>query len=140
MDPINQGKPSPRKTLTQLDPVILPIATSALSDCMVACLLANVSGKEVPKATILIAVRDCLSVITHPSKAANSPTIAVRHPMKISEIRNEGHPCQCFAGGTVAKRTFHPMHKKCKAASQPVISSMMPFSSIWGDKSIAFLN
>ena len=45
------GMPRPRKTLTELEPVMLPIAASAVSSLIAATLLAKVSGKEVPRAT-----------------------------------------------------------------------------------------
>ncbi len=47
------GKPRPRNTLTELLPVMLPIALSAVFSFLAAILLANVSGKLVPKATNL---------------------------------------------------------------------------------------
>ena len=55
---IAQGRPRPRKTFTELDPVTLPMAESAYSDDLAAVILANVSGKEVPRATSVIAVTD----------------------------------------------------------------------------------
>ena len=46
------------KTLTELDPVTLPIAESAYYDCLAAVILAKVSGNEVPIATKVMAVTD----------------------------------------------------------------------------------
>jgi hypothetical protein len=46
-------KPNPRNTLTEFDPVTLPIALSAVFSFFAAILLANVSGKLVPMATKL---------------------------------------------------------------------------------------
>lgn len=48
-----QGKPRPRKTFTELLPVTLPIALSAVFSFFAAIRLANVSGKLVPNATKL---------------------------------------------------------------------------------------
>lgn len=56
MAAIVHGSPRPKKTLTELEPVTLPIELSAVfSDCA-ACLDAKRSGKEVPNATNVIAV------------------------------------------------------------------------------------
>ena len=55
MAAINQGNPKPRKTLTELLPVMLPIELSADSSLRAAVLLANVSGNDVPKATKVMA-------------------------------------------------------------------------------------
>ena len=49
---MTQGIPRPRKTFTELLPVILPMAASAVSSLVAATLLANVSGNEVPRATV----------------------------------------------------------------------------------------
>lgn len=53
---INQGRPRPTKTLTELEPVTLPMAVSAVSDYLAAVILAKVSGREVPMATKVMAV------------------------------------------------------------------------------------
>ena len=52
------GRPSPKKTLTQFDPVTFPIQESAYSDCWAAAILAKVSGSDVPRATIVMAVTE----------------------------------------------------------------------------------
>ena len=52
---IIQGRPKPKKTLTLLLPVTLPIALSAVRSATAADLEAKVSGKEVPRATKVIA-------------------------------------------------------------------------------------
>lgn len=52
---INHGNPSPRKTLTELLPVIFPMEVSAYCSFKAAVLLAKVSGNEVPMATKVIA-------------------------------------------------------------------------------------
>lgn len=51
MQATTHGIPNPRNTLTELEPVMLPMAASALSSLMAATLLAKVSGNEVPRAT-----------------------------------------------------------------------------------------
>jgi hypothetical protein len=53
---ITHGSPRPKKTFTEFDPVTLPTAESAYSEDLAAVILANVSGTEVPIATIVIAV------------------------------------------------------------------------------------
>ena len=53
---ITHGRPRPKNTFTELDPVTLPTAESAYLDVLAAVILANVSGSEVPIATIVIAV------------------------------------------------------------------------------------
>jgi len=78
---MTHGSPRPRKTLTQLDPVTLPTAESAYGDYWAAVLLAKVSGKEVPRATRVIAVTEALRPIAHPRIVATSPTNIVMIPM-----------------------------------------------------------
>lgn len=78
---MTHGSPSPKKTLTQFDPVTLLIAASAYSEVWAAVLEAKVSGREVPRATKVIAVTDGLSPITHPKMVATSPTNKVIRPM-----------------------------------------------------------
>ena len=56
MAAMSHGRPSPRNTLTELEPVTLPMALSAVSSIVAACLLANRSGRLVPSATNVIAV------------------------------------------------------------------------------------
>jgi len=67
--------------LTEFEPVTLPIAESAYSEVLAAVIDANVSGSEVPKATIVIAVMDSFKPISHPRRIAMSPTIAVTRPI-----------------------------------------------------------
>lgn len=45
---------------------------------------AKVSGREVPRATKVIAVTDGFSPITQPKMVATSPTKSVIMPMKLS--------------------------------------------------------
>ena len=56
MDAMIQGSPSPRKTLTELLPVTFPMELSAVFSLTAAILLAKVSGREVPRATKVMAV------------------------------------------------------------------------------------
>lgn len=89
---ITHGSPRPRKTLTQFEPVTFPIAESANSEDLQAVILANVSGKEVPKATNVIAVIEFGIPMTQPIYEATSPTIAVTPPMNERAIPKAGHP------------------------------------------------
>ena len=54
LGPIIHGIPRP--TNTELLPVTFPIALSAVFSFTAAALLANVSGREVPRATKVMAV------------------------------------------------------------------------------------
>jgi len=109
---ITHGKPSPRKTFTEFDPVTFPIAESACSDDYAAVTLANVSGRDVPTATKVIAVIDGSNPMTQPSRLATEPTIAVIIPMRARAMKKAGAPPPNFAGGTTAKRSFHPIKAK----------------------------
>ena len=51
----SQGKPRPRKTLTALEPLTLPMELSAYFSLRAAAREAKVSGMEVPRATKLMA-------------------------------------------------------------------------------------
>lgn len=86
------GSPSPKKTLTELDPVTLPIEASANSSCLAAVIEAKVSGREVPKATNVIAVTDSLMFNTHPRTVAISPITYVTAPIIIKEQTKHGYP------------------------------------------------
>lgn len=81
MDAITHGKPRPKKTFTAFEPVILPIAASAFCEFYAADILANVSGREVPKATRVMAATDSSILSTHPRTVANSPTTNVIIPI-----------------------------------------------------------
>ena len=56
MEAIIQGIPRPMNTLTELLPVTLPMALSAVFSDTAAILLAKVSGRDVPRATNVMAV------------------------------------------------------------------------------------
>ena len=84
----------PRKTLTELDPVTLPMAESASFEDLAAVILANVSGKEVPIATRVIPVTAGLRPTTHPKTVATSPTIVVTIPIRKRATKNAAHPPQ----------------------------------------------
>lgn len=92
MAAITQGRPKPRKTLTELDPVTFPTALSANFSAYAAAIDANVSGRDVPRATKVIAVIDGLIPRTHPKMEANSPTTAVTIPITPSAQPKQAHP------------------------------------------------
>ena len=71
---ITHGRPRPKKTLTEFDPVTFPTAESAYFSAAAAAILAKVSGSEVPRATNVMAVTDGNIPRTHPKRLANSPT------------------------------------------------------------------
>ena len=89
---ITHGNPNPRKTLTEFDPVTFPTAESAYFSADAAAIEAKVSGREVPRATNVIAVTDGLILRTHPKRSANSPTTYVTIPMKASDTKKVGTP------------------------------------------------
>ena len=103
---MSQGSPRPRNTLTEFEPVTLPTAESAYSDDFAAVILAKVSGKDVPRATIVMAVTASGSPMTQPNKEATSPTIAVTIPMKAKATPKAGYPPPHLTGGTQANSTF----------------------------------
>lgn len=109
---MSHGRPQPRNTFTAFDPLMLPTAASALSDCFAAVILANVSGSDVPRATSVMAATDSLIDRTQPRTVATSPTIYVTIPIIASDMKKHGPPPIMPAGGTNANNTFHPIYKK----------------------------
>eukprot|EP00732_Lithocolla_globosa_P002104 Lithocolla_globosa_v1_NODE_1276_length_2703_cov_31.340883.p2 type:complete len:168 gc:universal NODE_1276_length_2703_cov_31.340883:2575-2072(-) len=83
----NQPIPKPKKTLTELLPVTFPRLLSAVVSITAAVLEAKVSGKEVPKATMVIAVTESFKPTEQPNKAAKSPIKAVIIPIKTRAIK-----------------------------------------------------
>lgn len=71
---IIQGRPRPRKTFTQFEPVMFPTASSAYLDYLAAVTEAKVSGSDVPIATKVIALRPGFRFTTHPKIVAISAT------------------------------------------------------------------
>lgn len=102
---MSQGSPSPRKTLTALEPLTFPMALSAHFSLRAAAREAKVSGMEVPMATNVMAVMKSDRPTTQPKMAARSETTAVSRPMQSSAIRKVGHPEPTDVGGMHAKRT-----------------------------------
>ena len=100
----SHGRPRPRKTLTLLEPVTLPMASSAVFEFLAAIIDANVSGNDVPSATNEIAVMLSFKPTRQPKMAATSPTIAVRMAMKKSDTKKVNQPPAIDVGGTKAKR------------------------------------
>lgn len=129
-----QGRPRPRKTLTELLPVTLPTAASAESLLTAADLLANVSGSEVPaaaarqvkshmgreerctsyscesiivpRATKVMAVMPSVRPKEQPKVEAMSPTMAVRPPMNAKATKKANQPPHMPVGGTAANKTW----------------------------------
>ena len=89
---MTHGSPSPRNTLTELDPVTFPTAESACLPSLAADILAHVSGREVPIATKVMAVTPGLRPITQPMRLATSATMAVTTPMKPRAMKKQAHP------------------------------------------------
>eukprot|EP00732_Lithocolla_globosa_P002179 Lithocolla_globosa_v1_NODE_1348_length_2647_cov_12.946373.p3 type:complete len:111 gc:universal NODE_1348_length_2647_cov_12.946373:2390-2058(-) len=85
---MKKGSPSPKNTLTELDPVTLPSELSAFGSMTAAVLLAKVSGSDVPKATKVMAVTVSFKPIAQPNRLAKSPIRAVTPPIIIKETPN----------------------------------------------------
>lgn len=81
MEAITHGRPRPRNTFTELLPVIFPIALSAFFSPTAAAFEAKVSGKEVPRATKVMAVTLFFNPTRQPNMLARSPTTAVKSPI-----------------------------------------------------------
>ena len=113
MDAISHGRPRPRNTLTELLPVIFPIALSAFFSPTAAAFEANRSGKDVPRATKVKAVTLFFNPTRHPNKLARSATIAVNSPIIPRDTKKHGHPPVMPAGGTNANIILNPKVKKC---------------------------
>ena len=99
---IIHGSPRPRKTLTELLPVMFPIALSAFFSFMAAARLAKRSGTDVPKATKVMAVTVSSSPTKQPKMEAISPMMAVRIPITPNDTKKDNQPPQILAGGTNA--------------------------------------
>jgi len=129
--------------LTELEPVMFPIAESAYLEPRAAVILAKVSGREVPRATKVIAVTGGLMYMAHPSRLANSPTTRVTTPIRARDTKKAAHPLQIVLGGTIEKRSFQPMDQKWMKHSYPVTSSKsspLASTSMAGPRHTAFLN
>jgi len=109
---ITQGRPRPRNTFTELEPVMLPIAESADSEFLAADMEAKVSGREVPRATRVIAVIESSMFISQPSRVANYSTIAVQSPINRRATKKAAFPLNMLGGGTQANATFQVMEMK----------------------------
>ena len=106
MEAMSQGRPMPRNTLTELEPVTFPIAESASGDDLAAVMEAKVSGREVPIATRVIPVTEGFRLITQPSTVATSPMIVVTAPIRSRATKKAAHPPHIFRGGMIAPKTF----------------------------------
>jgi len=137
---MTQGRPSPKKTLTELDPVTFPTAESANFSAYAAAIEAKVSGREVPKATNVMAVTDGLIPKMQPNNVATSPTTAVTIPIAASAITKHNQPPHMWGGGTIEKNSFHPIVARCMKASIASISLISPSSSLVGCNIHAFIN
>lgn len=138
---MSHGKPRPTNTLTELEPVTFPMAESANSEFLAAVILANVSGREVPMATSVIAVTDSFKPMTHPRTAAHSPTIIVIRPINIKATTNAGMPPCMSTGGIIANSSFQPMVAKCdKASKRSTSETIKSSSSTLGQSIVALVN
>lgn len=132
MEAMTHGRPSPRNTLTEFEPVTFPTAESAYFSAWAAAIDAKVSGRDVPRATKVIAVTAGSIPRTHPKRLANSPTTAVTIPMKPRAIQKQAHPPAQCGGGIKAKNSFHPMVTKWRKPSRGVMFSISPSSFLVG--------
>ena len=91
--------PRPINTLTELLPVTLPTALSAYFSLTAAVLLANVSGREVPRATKVMAVTSGFRPTRQPKILARSPTTMTRRPIMMRETVKQSQPPAIPGGG-----------------------------------------
>lgn len=87
---MTHGSPRPKNTLTEFEPVTLPMALSAVFSATAAVLLAKVSGNEVPRATNVMAVTVGFRPTRQPKMEAKSPTMAVNKPIMAMETTKHG--------------------------------------------------
>jgi len=73
---------------------------------------AKVSGRDVPSATAEIAVTVVLRPTVQPKTLAKSPTTNVQAPIIARAPRKQAHPPIICGGGTMEKRSFHPIVAK----------------------------
>lgn len=73
---------------------MLPIAESAVSEFLAAVILAKVSGREVPRATRVMAVIESSMPSSQPRRVANYSTMAVQMPMKARATMKAALPFQ----------------------------------------------
>mmetsp|Transcript_26123 Transcript_26123/g.76602 ORF Transcript_26123/g.76602 Transcript_26123/m.76602 type:complete len:206 (+) Transcript_26123:863-1480(+) len=115
-----QGRPRPRKTFTELDPVTLPMDESAVGSPLAEAMDAKVSGRDVPRATNVIAVISSGMPSVHPSNPARSPMTAVTTPMSTSATAKQARPSATKVGGHKAKSTFQGRATMCRIQSEAV--------------------
>jgi hypothetical protein len=87
-----------------------------------------VSGREVPRATRVIAVIESSMPRRQPNISAKLPTTAVTMPIYISAMTNDNLPPIILVGGTDENRTFQKIEVKWTKASYPVTFSTIMFS------------
>jgi hypothetical protein len=115
---MHQGSPSPRKTLTELEPVMLPIELSAVGSWSAAMREASVSGSDVPSATRLMAATDGGMPMQHERTVVVSSRKKVMMPIRAIESTKHGYPIHSPAGGRSAPSTFHTTETRCRAQSE----------------------
>mmetsp|Transcript_84905 Transcript_84905/g.259240 ORF Transcript_84905/g.259240 Transcript_84905/m.259240 type:complete len:213 (-) Transcript_84905:1954-2592(-) len=107
IDAMVHGSPRPRKTLTELLPVTLPTDASASGSWTAACFEAKVSGKDVPRATKVMAVISfSMNGMTQPNRLAMSPMMTVTPPIMIKDTTKHSQPPHKSVGGQHAKTIF----------------------------------
>merc|ERR1740138_589979 len=112
-----QGRPRPRKTFTELLPVTFPMLLSANGSWIAAVFDAKVSGREVPRATKVIAQSSALKDMAQPRRLARSLMKAVQMPIMTSAQKKVATPFWKSVGGTRANSTFQGKLKKCNTYS-----------------------
>ena len=113
MAAMDQGRPRPRNTLTELLPVTFPMELSACFSEMAAVLEAKRSGREVPIATRVMAFTAGFRLIKQPKILARSEMMVVKIAMKIKAPKKQGHPPPIEGGGIMAKIVLNPKVRKC---------------------------
>ena len=88
----------------------------------------------------MIAVTAGFKNTTHPNNPATYPTTNVTRPINARATMNANHPPNHLVGGIRLNKNFQKIDKKCKKASNAVISSTFPSSSTCGYSIHAYLN
>mmetsp|Transcript_19463 Transcript_19463/g.46025 ORF Transcript_19463/g.46025 Transcript_19463/m.46025 type:complete len:207 (+) Transcript_19463:1131-1751(+) len=99
MAAMDQGRPMPRKTFTELLPVTFTMDASAYRLDIAALLDAKRSGMDVPNATTVMAVMLSSRPVMHPKSSAKSQMAQVKRPIAPMDITKHSHPPQYAVGG-----------------------------------------
>ena len=83
-------------------------------------MLAKVSGRDVPSATMVMALIDAGRPTVQPNKLATAETIAVMVPIIVKATMKAAQPPYIFLGGMIAKANFQNIQAKWNKPSNNV--------------------